>query len=127
MEKVTNFFKKIAICGVLCIILLSIFCGVMQNCLGVAFADTEEVNISSKSAYLLDVASGEVLFAKNETEHLPVASMVKMMTILISLEELDAGNVDLSTLITTTENASSMGGSQVFLDPCVDYSFEDLL
>ena len=50
-----------------------------------------------------------------------------MMTILIALEELDAGNVVLDTKITTTENASSMGGSQVFIDPYVEYSFEDLL
>lgn len=91
-----------------------------------AFAESD-VAISSKSALLMEYDSGEVLFSKDDEKHLPIASMVKMMTILISLEELDNQNVALDTPITTTENASSMGGSQVFLDPYVDYSFEDLL
>lgn len=88
---------------------------------------TNDVDLTSKSAILMEYDSGEVLFSKDENKHLPVASMVKLMTILISLEELEIGNVSLDTLITTTENASSMGGSQVFIDPYVDYSFEDLL
>ena len=85
------------------------------------------LDLSSKSAFLMEYDSGQTLFAKDENKRLPVASMVKMMTILIALEELDAGNVALDTKITTTENASSMGGSQVFIDPFVEYSFEDLL
>lgn len=100
----------------------------MQLGVHTTYAKTDkEMEISCKSALLMEYASGEVLFEKNETEHLPVASMVKMMTILIALEELDAGNVGIDTMITTTENASSMGGSQVFLDPYVEYSFNDLL
>lgn len=87
----------------------------------------KDVDISSKSAILMEYDSGDILFSKDETTKLPVASMVKMMTILIALEELEQGNVALDTKITTTENASSMGGSQVFLDPYVDYTFEDLL
>ncbi|MBP3431821.1 MAG: D-alanyl-D-alanine carboxypeptidase [Clostridia bacterium] len=98
----------------------------MQCSVGIAQA-SDIVDISSKSAILMEESSGEILFSKEETKHLPVASMVKMMTILIALEELEEGNVTLDTLITTTENASSMGGSQVFLDPYVDYRFEDLL
>lgn len=90
-------------------------------------ANASEVDITSKSAILMENDSGEILFSKDETKHLPVASMVKMMTILISLEELDAQNINLDTMITTSENASGMGGSQVFIDPYVDYSFEDLL
>ncbi len=120
--------KKFCISCVLCILIVSIFCGSMQLGVHTTYAKTDkEMEISSKSALLMEYASGEVLFEKNETEHLPVASMVKMMTILIALEELDAGNVGIDTMITTTENASSMGGSQVFLDPYVEYSFNDLL
>lgn len=90
------------------------------------YADSD-ISLNSKSCFLMDYASEEVLFAKNEKEHLPIASMVKMMTILIALEEYDEGNVQLETKISTTENASGMGGSQVFIDPYVEYSFEDLL
>ena len=85
-----------------------------------------DLSLESKSALLMEFESGDVLFGKDEKEHLPVASMVKMMTILIALEEFDAGNVALDTKITTTENASSMGGSQVFLDAYQDYTFEQL-
>lgn len=86
-----------------------------------------DIDIISKSGLLMDYSSGEVLFEKNPTLHLPIASMVKMMTILISLEEYEEGNITLDSLISTTENASGMGGSQVFIDPYVEYTFEDLL
>ena len=94
--------------------------------LHIAFAESD-VELSSKSGLLMDYSSGEILFEKDATTHLPVASMVKMMTVLIALEEYEEGNVGLDTMITTTENASGMGGSQVFIDPYVEYSFEDLL
>lgn len=94
--------------------------------LHIAVAESD-VELSSKSGLLMDYSSGEVLFEKDALVHLPVASMVKMMTILISLEEYEEGNVSLDTMISTTENASGMGGSQVFIDPYVEYSFEDLL
>ncbi len=127
MSKFLQRIKHVSKCGVLCILAVAIFCGSMQCVCNKTANATDGLDITSKSAYLVEASSGEVLFAKNETEHLPVASMVKMMTILLSLEELEEGNVELGTLITTTENASSMGGSQVFLDPYVDYTFEDLL
>lgn len=122
--------KKVLSGAVLCLLALCMFCIGFVNIDAVAFATNaadKDVDISSRSAILMEYQSGDVLFSKDETKHLPVASMVKMMTILISLEELQAGNVAFDTKITTTENASSMGGSQVFLDPYVDYSFEDLL
>lgn len=101
-------------------------CFLISPCARIAIAEND-VGISSRSGILMDYASGEILFAKNAETHLPVASMVKMMTILIALEEYDANNVTLDTMISTTENASGMGGSQVFIDPYVEYSFEDLL
>ena len=122
--------KKVLSSAVLCLLALCMLCIGLVNIDAVAFATNavdKDVDISSRSAILMEYQSGDVLFSKDETKHLPVASMVKMMTILISLEELQAGNVAFDTKITTTENASSMGGSQVFLDPYVDYSFEDLL
>jgi len=118
--------KKFCISCVLCLVAFAIFCGGMQ-CISQIAQATNDIDISSKSAILMEYDSGEILFSKDEKKHLPVASMVKMMTILLSLEELQAGNISFDSKITTTENASSMGGSQVFLDPYVEYSFEDLL
>lgn len=118
-------FKSITL-SILAFALL--FCGLQMKTISVAIAENEkDVDISSKSAILMEYDSGEVLFSKDECKRLPVASMVKMMTILISLEELQEGNVALDTKISTSENAAGMGGSQVFIDPFVEYSFEDLL
>jgi len=86
-----------------------------------------EFDISSPSACLVDYASGEILYEKNSHEQKPVASMVKMMTILLTLEDIDSGRISLEDKILTSENASSMGGSQVFIDPYVKYSVEDML
>lgn len=86
-----------------------------------------DVDITSKSACLVDYASGTMLYGHNPKEHLPIASMVKMMTILLTLDEFDKGSLTEETMITTSENASGMGGSQVFIDPYVEYSAGDLL
>ncbi len=108
------------------LLLILAFSFLLTPPLHIAHAESD-VELSSKSGLLMDYSSGEILFEKDATNHLPVASMVKMMTILIALEEFEEGNVSLDTMISTTENASGMGGSQVFIDPYVEYSFEDLL
>lgn len=113
--------KRFSIFCMLSIILLTTCCTCMN---GIAFA--EGMEITSKSGILMDYFSKEVLFEKDADKHLPVASMVKMMTILLTIDEFDEGRLTEDTLITTTENASSMGGSQVFIDPYVEYSAGDL-
>lgn len=115
--------KRFSIFSILFCVLISIFCTSMPY---VAYA-TGEVELSSKSACLVDYASGTVLYEKDATKHLPIASMVKLMTILLTLEEIDKGNLTEDSMITTTENASSMGGSQVFIDPYVEYKAGDML
>ena len=116
-------FKKISILCAMVVILATTFCiGGGQ----IALADSV-VELSSKSACLVDYSSGDVLFEKDANNHLPVASMVKMMTILLTLEEIEAGRLNENDMITTSENASGMGGSQVFIDPYVEYSAGELL
>ena len=89
-----------------------------------AYAD---VPSTAKSSILVDFMSGEVLKESNADEKLPIASMVKMMTLLLTFEEIDENRLTLDTKITTSENASGMGGSQVFIDPFVSYLAEDLI
>lgn len=115
--------KRFIAFSIMLCILASICCTSMQI---VTYADSS-VDITSKSACLVDFDSGDVLYEKDATTHLPVASMVKMMTILLTLEEYEKGNLSDETMISTTENASSMGGSQVFIDPYVEYSAKDML
>lgn len=118
-----KFFK---IFGIMSCILATI-CSVNMHKSAVLTSTTEDMSFTSKAVYLYDVASSQTLYSKEEKTHLPVASMVKMMTILLTLEEIDKGNLALDTMVTTSENASGMGGSQIFIDPFVEYSVEDLL
>ena len=122
-EKEKSMYKRISIFGILLCILLSIFCTNMQ----IMASAQGEIDLTSRSACLVDYSSGTVLYEKDSTKHLPIASMVKLMTILLTLEEIDSGRMTEEMLITTSENASSMGGSQVFIDPYVEYSAGDLL
>jgi len=117
-------FFLISITAILCVITILSFC--TQKDVLVSYA-SGEVELSSSSACLIDYKSGEVLFEKDSKAKKPVASMVKMMTILLTLEDLDSGRIDLNDKLITSENASSMGGSQVFIDPYQKYSIEDML
>lgn len=85
----------------------------------VAFAGdpSATINVSSKSAILMDVGSGQILYEKNAHEKLPPASVTKVMTMLLICEALDSGKIKLDDKVQISENASSMGGSQIFLEP----------
>lgn len=109
-------------CGIMCIA-----CALSSFKIDFASAESADLTVDAKSAILIDYDSGEVLFEQNPDEKVQVASIVKLMTILLTFEEIEAGNLSLDEMLTTTENASSMGGSQVFIDPFVDYSVEDML
>ncbi len=112
----------ISICCVLLCIVSSIFS------LNVGFVSAEqELDINAKSALLMDYNSGDILFEKNSNERVQVASIVKLMTILLTLEEIENGNLNLGEKLTTSEESSGMGGSQVFIDPYSDYTIEEML
>lgn len=89
-------------------------------------AETEKL-AECKAAYLCDAASGTVAYEENATERLPIASMCKIMTLLLSFEAADGGNLSYDENITVSENASGMGGSQVFLETGLSYSAENLM
>ena len=74
-------------------------------------------DVKADSALLMDQATGEVLYAKNAEQALPPASVTKIMTLLLFMEEVDKGNISLDDDIQVSEYAASMGGSQVFLEP----------
>ena len=80
-----------------------------------------------KSAYLCDYESGTQIYSKNETERLPIASMCKIMTLLLSFEAVDSGALDYGEMITVSENASGMGGSQVFFFSNLSYRADELM
>ncbi len=113
----------ISIFCVLCVMILSTYCGIMP----VIYADNDSLKNDAKASLLVDYESNTVLYENNSNARFPIASMVKLMTILLTYEAIDNGSLTLDTMITTSENASGMGGSQVFIDPYVEYRAEDLL
>lgn len=86
-----------------------------------------EVTLTSKSYILIDKNSGTVLTAFNEHEKLPVASICKLMTSLITLERIEEGSLSLDDEIVASPYACSMEGSQAFLDAGSSYKVKDLL
>lgn len=115
----------ISIFCVLCLMLIPIYSGTIKDD-NIVYADTG-FKIDAKACLLVDDNFNTVMYEQNSSARFPIASMVKLMTILLTYEALDNNVLTLDTKITTTENASKMGGSQVFIDPYVDYKTEDLL
>ena len=82
---------------------------------------------NSKSAILLDASTKTILFKKNEQEKLAPASMTKVMSMLLIMEAIDNGSLSLDDDVTISENAASMGGSQVYLQAGETYKVKELL
>lgn len=85
------------------------------------------LNLESGSAVLIEQNSGKVLYEKNMHEQLRPASVTKVMTILLIMEAIDSGKINYDTQIPCSENASSMGGSQIWLDTTETLSVNDML
>ncbi|MBQ9744907.1 MAG: D-alanyl-D-alanine carboxypeptidase [Clostridia bacterium] len=89
--------------------------------------NSNELEINAKSVVLMDANTGTVLYEKNKDEKLPPASVTKIMTLLLVFEALDEGRIKLDDMVTVSENAASMGGSQIFLEPGEQMCVEDLI
>ncbi|WP_181873049.1 D-alanyl-D-alanine carboxypeptidase family protein [Fontibacillus phaseoli] len=79
------------------------------------------------SAILIDADTGTVIHEKKSHEKLPPASITKVMTMLLTMEAIDKGKLKLSDKVTASEYASSMGGSQIFLEPGEEMTVDELL
>lgn len=86
-----------------------------------------EMDISAKSAILVDFNTGKVLYSKNENEPLAMASMTKVMSMLLIMEKIDDGSLKYDDIVEISTESSSMGGSQIFLNPGDKYKVVDLL
>ena len=89
--------------------------------------DIEDLAPNASSAIMIEASTGEILFQKNPNEKLAPASMTKMMSLLLIFEEIEKGNIKWDEMITASEHASSMGGSQIFLKVGEKMSVEDLI
>ncbi|MBQ8907802.1 MAG: D-alanyl-D-alanine carboxypeptidase [Clostridia bacterium] len=85
------------------------------------------LSVSATSAVLMEAETGEILFAQNENEALPPASVTKVMTLLLIMEAIEGGKIAWDSVVSVSERAASMGGSQVFLDAGEQMTVEDLV
>jgi D-alanyl-D-alanine carboxypeptidase (penicillin-binding protein 5/6) len=81
----------------------------------------------ASSAVLLEQDTGKVLYDKNSNEKLPPASMTKIMTMLLIMEEIEKGKLSLKDKVRASEYAASMGGSQIFLEPGEEMTVDEML
>ncbi len=88
---------------------------------------TMDLATNAKAAYLMEYTSGKVIFAKNEHAKLYPASMTKMMGLLLIYEELHKDKLKWDDMVSTSEHAASMGGSQVFLEVNETMSVKDMI
>lgn len=94
-----------------------------------AFAQNNTLtdSLTAKSVVLMEMSSGEILLSKNPDEKLPPASITKIMTMLLVMEALDGGKIKLDDIVTTSKNASSKGGSQIWLKEGEQMTVHDML
>jgi D-alanyl-D-alanine carboxypeptidase (penicillin-binding protein 5/6) len=85
------------------------------------------LEINAKSAVLMDFMTGDILFSHNPKEHLQIASVTKIMTMLLIMEAINAGKISYEDMVTTSEYAASMGGSQVYLEQGEQMTVSDML
>ena len=95
--------------------------GLAAPCWGV------ELTLTYHAALLMEKTTGQILYAQNEHDALPPASVTKIMTVLLTMEAIDSGRIALDDVVTVSAYAAGMGGSQVFLAEGEQITVDDLL
>ena len=114
----------------LCAACVSLFSAIWLCC-GTALAEeapsnTVQLDIPAKSCILTDSA-GNVLYEDNADQQMPLASITKIMTLLLTFEALDAGTLSEDQMVTCSEYAASMGGTQIWLEPGEEMALSDII
>ena len=92
-----------------------------------ATAATEVLDLNCRAAILIEQHSGQVLYEMNADEAVPVASITKVMTLLLTFEALHAGKLTLDTPVPVSEHTASMGGSQIWLEPGEYFTLDEMI
>ncbi|WP_296046586.1 D-alanyl-D-alanine carboxypeptidase family protein [uncultured Gemmiger sp.] len=90
-------------------------------------ASTDTLDVPCAAAILIDEDSGTVLYEKNADQQRPIASITKVMTLLLTFEALSAGCIALTDTVPVSEHAYHMGGSQIWLEPGEQMTLDDML
>ena len=104
------------------------FCLIVVLFCFIVKVSAEELNLApnAKSAILLEASTGEIIFERNSHEKLHPASMTKMMSMLLILENIEKGVINWDDIVTVSSNAAGMGGSQILLEENEQMSVSDL-
>lgn len=111
--------KKV-ICFFICV------CFMMQSVAVFAEGNTD-LGLNAKSAILMEESTGNILYESNPDERLPIASVTKVMTMLLIMEAVDSGKISLDDMVTVSENAMRYGGSTMFLETGEQLTVNDML
>ena len=90
-------------------------------------AYAENLTPEVKSSILMEASTGQVLYEQNADEHLPIASVTKIMTMLLIMERIESGALSFDDMVTVSENANSYGGSTMFLETGEQLSVHDMM
>ena len=94
-----------------------LICAYMTLHGAVVMAESEtDLGLNAKSAVLMEESTGDILYESNPDERVPIASVTKVMTMLLIMEAVDSGKITLDDMVTVSENAMSYGGSTMFLE-----------
>lgn len=113
-----------------CLLLFSLVLVIGVVCIpktALAHGDELSLGKNAKSCVLADAETGEIVYQKNSTAKLPIASMTKIMTLLVVYDNINAGKLSLNDDITVSATAAGMGGSQAFLDANSVHKASDLI
>ena len=121
--------KKRAVTLLLCLVLvvLSLLRGFAASAAGIIPATNADFDVPCAAAILIDEDSGTVLYEKNADTRRPIASITKVMTLLLAFEALEAGKIHLDDFVPVSEHAYHMGGSQIWLEPGEQMTLDDML
>lgn len=89
--------------------------------------ENNSLNLESGAAILVEQTTGKILYAHNIHEQLRPASVTKVMSILLIMKQIESGKLQLTDQIPCSENASKMGGSQIWLDTTETLSVDEML
>ncbi len=89
--------------------------------------NTSITDLKAKAAILMDCSTGKVLLEKNSHDKLPLASVTKIMSMLLVMEAIDSGIISMDSRVTVSEHSWSMGGSQVWLEPGEVFTVDEML
>ena len=92
-----------------------------------AAGQAPELSLPCRAAVLIDQGTGTVLYEKNASQRVPIASITKVMTLLLTFEAIHDGRLTLDTPVPVSEHAASMGGSQIWIEPGEHFTLDEML